>query len=57
MKRGVKTSYGNYTQLRPQSSFVNNKFKLQKNRKSMITTGNLKQNTFYMNPKGIDSFK
>ncbi|CAI2383421.1 unnamed protein product [Moneuplotes crassus] len=53
-KRGVKTSYGNYTQLRPQSSFIpNNKIKLSKGRKSV--TGSNKQ-SFYMSPKAIDSF-
>lgn len=39
-KRGVKTSYGNYNNL--QNPFVNNKFKLHKARKSLITNGSKK---------------
>jgi hypothetical protein len=41
-KRGVKTSYGNYTILQSQNPFLNNKFKLHKARKSLITNGSKK---------------
>lgn len=51
MKRGVKTSYGNYTYLKPQSSFGNN------NRKSLASNGNSHQNTFHFSPKILDSLK
>ncbi|CAI2381034.1 unnamed protein product [Moneuplotes crassus] len=54
VKRGVKTSYGNYTKLRSQTSFIaNNKLKLRKGRKSVA--GSNKQ-SFYMSPKTIGGF-
>ena len=60
VKRGVKTSYGNYTQYHVPMNF-NNKFKLHKGRKSLIanTNTNSKKTILIKNAKGsfMDSFR
>lgn len=58
VKRGVKTSYGNYAQCQAPSPFMfNNKINIHKARKSLVANGNSKK-TFYVNNSHVmDSFK
>ena len=60
VKRGVKTSYGNYTQHHVPMNF-NAKFNMHKARKSLMTTGNTnsKKTILIKNAKNsfMDSFK
>jgi hypothetical protein len=58
VKRGAKTSYGNYSQTPVHNPFVvGNKFKLHKARKSLVTQGGQKNNILMSNSHIFDSFK
>ena len=58
VKRGAKTSYGNYALSQIPNPFVStNKFKLHKARKSLVSPGNGKKAFLGNNSNILESFK